>query len=126
VGLAPLLWRGPNPCLLWGLGPVPCPHRRRLSAFPPTPIPHPITEVSGHFLTGDLLEWGVGAMHEDAASKAERYRNEANKYGELAKQAEPGYLADVFRKVAVQYAFMAEDVLRETERRRRAGLDRTG
>jgi hypothetical protein len=29
------------------LGPVPCPHRRRLSALPPTPIPHPITEFSG-------------------------------------------------------------------------------
>jgi hypothetical protein len=65
-------------------------------------------------------------MHEDAASNAERYRKEANKYGELAKEAEPGYLADVYRKVAVQYAFMAEDVLRETERGRRAGSDRTG
>jgi hypothetical protein len=65
-------------------------------------------------------------MHEDAASKAERYRKEANKYGELAKKAEPGYLADVYRKVAVQYAFMAEDVLRETERGRRAGSDWAG
>jgi hypothetical protein len=65
-------------------------------------------------------------MHEDAACKAERYRKEANKYGELAKQAEPGYLADVYRKVAIRYAFMAEDALRESERHRRAGLDRTG
>jgi hypothetical protein len=56
-------------------------------------------------------------MPEDAASKAERYRKEANKYGELAKQAEPGYLADVFRKIAVRYMLMAEDVLREAERR---------
>jgi hypothetical protein len=64
-------------------------------------------------------------MHEDAVNKAERYRKEANKYGELAKQAEPGYLADVYRKVAVQYAFMAEDALKETERRRRAGFDWT-
>jgi hypothetical protein len=64
-------------------------------------------------------------MHEGAASRAERYRKEANKYGELAKQAEPGYLADVYRKVAVRYAFLAEDVLKETERRRRAGFDRT-
>jgi hypothetical protein len=56
-------------------------------------------------------------MPEDAASKAERYRKEANKYGELAKQAEPGYLADVFRKIAVRYVLMAEDVLREAERR---------
>jgi hypothetical protein len=105
---------------------VPSPHSRRLAALPPTPIPHPITEFSGHLSDRDLLEWGRGAMHEDAASKAERYRKEANKYGESAKQAEPGYPADVYRKVAVRYAFMAEDVLRETERRRRAGLDRTG
>jgi hypothetical protein len=65
-------------------------------------------------------------MGEDTASKAARYRTEANKYGELAKQAEPGYLADVFRKVAMRYAFMAEDVLRDAERRQSAGLDRNG
>jgi hypothetical protein len=63
-------------------------------------------------------------MQEDAASKAERYRRAANRYGEMAKEAEPGYLAEVFRKVAVRYVFMAEDVLREAERRAR--LDRTG
>jgi len=40
-------------------------------------------------------------MREDAASKAERYRRAANRYGEMAKEAEPGYLAEVFRKVAV-------------------------
>jgi len=56
-------------------------------------------------------------MPEDSASKAERYRQEANKYGELAKVAEPGYLADVFRKIAVRYVLMAEDVLREAGRR---------
>jgi hypothetical protein len=65
-------------------------------------------------------------MQEDAASKVERYRRAANRYGELAKQAEPDYLADVFRKVAMQYVLMAEDVLREAERRRGARLDRTG
>jgi hypothetical protein len=51
-------------------------------------------------------------MREDAASKAERYRKAANKYAELAKTAEPDYLAEVFRKVAVRYVFMADDVLR--------------
>jgi hypothetical protein len=65
-------------------------------------------------------------MREDAASKVERYRRAANKYGEMAKQAEPDYLAEVFRKVAVRYVFMAEDALREADRRRGAGLDRTG
>jgi hypothetical protein len=55
-------------------------------------------------------------MREDAASKAERYRREANKYGELAKQAEPDYLAAFYRKIAVRYVYMAEDVLKYAER----------
>ena len=58
-------------------------------------------------------------MQEDALSKAERYRKAANKFGEMAKQAEPGYLAEAFRKVAVRYVFMAEDVMRDAEHRRR-------
>jgi hypothetical protein len=52
---------------------------------------------------------------QDAVSKAERYRKEANKYGELAKSAQPAYLGDVYRKVAVRYVFMAEDLLRRAE-----------
>jgi hypothetical protein len=59
---------------------------------------------------------GVGSMREDALSKAERYRKAANKYGEMAKQAEPSYLADVYRKIAVRYVFMAEEELRWAER----------
>jgi hypothetical protein len=65
-------------------------------------------------------------MREDAASKVERYRRAANKYGEMAKHAEPHYLAVVFRKVAVRYVFMADEALREAEHRRGARLDRTG
>ncbi len=64
-------------------------------------------------------------MREDAASKAERYRRAANRYGEMAKEAEPGYLAEVFRKVAVRYVFMAEDVLK-AERHRGTRLERAG
>jgi hypothetical protein len=60
----------------------------------------------------DSFGVGVGAMREDAASKVERYRRAANKYGELAKHAEPDYLAAVFRKVAVRYVFMAEELAR--------------
>ena len=60
-------------------------------------------------------------MHEDAWSKAERYRQAANRYGDLAKQAEPGYLAEVFRKIAVRYMFMSEDVSRP-ERLTAAGM----
>jgi hypothetical protein len=59
-------------------------------------------------------------------SKAERYRRAANKYGEMAKEAEPGYLAEVFRKVATRYVFMAEDALRGNGFRHSARLDRTG
>jgi len=42
-------------------------------------------------------------MSEDALSKAERYREAANRYSELAKEAQPGYLAEVYHKIAVQY-----------------------
>src|SRR5271169_3237440 len=64
------------------------------------------------------LGWGAGAMSEDALSKAERYRKAANKYAELAKHTEPDYHAELFRKVAVRYVFMAEDLLKWSERRR--------
>ena len=57
-----------------------------------------------------------------SVSKAERYRKEANKYAELAKDAQPAYLADVYRKVAVRYVFMAEELLKGPQRRR--GADR--
>jgi hypothetical protein len=53
---------------------------------------------------------------KDPLSKAERYRKQANKYGELAKNAQPAYLGDVYRKVAVRYVFMAEDLLRRAEK----------
>jgi hypothetical protein len=107
-----------------GLGPVPCPHTRREDAAGSSQISLRITQFSGHAVLGISLGWGVGAMQEDASSKAERYRRAANRYGEMAKEAEPGYLAEVFRKVAVRYVFMAEDTLREAERRGR--WDRTG
>jgi hypothetical protein len=61
-------------------------------------------------------------MREDALSKAERYREAANRYRELAKQAEPGYLAEVYRKIAAQYFSMAGDLL--AERPGGHGLDR--
>jgi hypothetical protein len=54
-------------------------------------------------------------MVEDALSKAERYRSAANRYGEMAKQAEPGYLAEVFREIAARYVSMAEEILRWPE-----------
>jgi hypothetical protein len=51
-------------------------------------------------------------MSDDGLSKAERYREAAHRYGELAKQAEPGYLAEVYRKIAAQYFSMAADLLK--------------
>jgi hypothetical protein len=55
---------------------------------------------------------------QDAVTKAERYRKAASKYGEMAKYAEAEYVAEIYRKVAVRYVFMAEDLLKWSERRR--------
>jgi hypothetical protein len=56
-------------------------------------------------------------MYESAWSKAERYRREANKYSEMARQTEPGHLADVFRKIAMRYSSMADDLLQWQDQR---------
>jgi hypothetical protein len=42
---------------------------------------------------------------QDPVTKAERYRKAANKYGEMAKQAEVDYVAEIYRKVAVRYVW---------------------
>ena len=55
-------------------------------------------------------------MSEHALSKAERYRKAANRYSELAKQAEPNYLAEVYSKIAAQYLSIAEDLLKWADR----------
>jgi hypothetical protein len=65
-------------------------------------------------------------MSEDALSKAERYREAANRYSELAKEAQPGYLAEVHHKIAVQYHFMASDLSKWTDRPRDNGRIGTG
>jgi hypothetical protein len=49
-------------------------------------------------------------------SKAERYRREANKCAELAKSASPAFLGEIYQKIAVRCAFMAEELLRGPER----------
>jgi hypothetical protein len=46
----------------------------------------------------------------DSVSKVERYRREANRCAELAKDASPPFLAEIYRKVAVRYVFMAEEL----------------
>src|ERR1700730_15688175 len=46
----------------------------------------------------------------DPLSRAEHYRKLAIKYRELAKFAQPAYLGDFYRGIAVRYAFMAQEV----------------
>jgi hypothetical protein len=48
----------------------------------------------------------------DSVSKVERYRKEANRCAPLAKEASPPFLAEIYRKVAVRYVFMAEELLK--------------
>jgi hypothetical protein len=48
----------------------------------------------------------------DSVNKVERYRTEANRCAELAKEASPPFLAEIYRKVAVRYVFMAEELLK--------------
>ena len=48
----------------------------------------------------------------DSVRKVERYRKEANRCAELAKEASPPFLAEIYRKVAVRYVFMAEELLK--------------
>jgi hypothetical protein len=46
------------------------------------------------------------------ADRAERYRKEANRYAEQARTAQPGLLSDLYRKTAVRYMLMAQDLER--------------
>jgi hypothetical protein len=46
----------------------------------------------------------------DPSSRAEHYRELAVKYRELAKFAQPAYLGDFYRRIAVRYAFMAQEL----------------
>jgi hypothetical protein len=56
-------------------------------------------------------------MMEQQLKRAEHYRQQANRYADLAKTAELDFLGDFFRKTAVRYVLMAEDLERWTERR---------
>ena len=47
----------------------------------------------------------------DPLSRAEHYRKLAVKNRELAKFAQPAYLGDFYRRIAVRYAFMAQEAL---------------
>ena len=58
-----------------------------------------------------------GAGVRDPSNRADHYRKEAAKYHELAKLACPAYLGDFYRRIAVRYLFMAEELSREAGRR---------
>jgi hypothetical protein len=46
------------------------------------------------------------------SDKVSRYRREASRCAELAKTAEPYFLRGIYRKTAVRYALMVEDLER--------------
>jgi hypothetical protein len=52
----------------------------------------------------------------DHLHKAEHYRKLAAKNHELAKFAQPAYLGDFYRGVAVRYAFMAHEASKLAEK----------
>jgi hypothetical protein len=54
---------------------------------------------------------------QDPFDRADHYRKEAMKYHELAKRAEPAFLGEFYRRVAVRYMFMGEDILNEARAR---------
>jgi hypothetical protein len=64
------------------------------------------------------VEWGLveGPMRHPL-DRADHYRNEAVKCHELAKHAQPAFLGDFYRRIAVRYMFMAEDLLNEARAR---------
>jgi hypothetical protein len=49
---------------------------------------------------------------EQRLKRAEHYRQQANRYADQAKAAELDYMGDFFRKIAVRYVLMAEDLER--------------
>jgi hypothetical protein len=58
----------------------------------------------------------VGAAMGDLLSRAEHYRKQAETYHELAKFAQPAYLGDFYRGVAVRYVFMSQELSKQAEK----------
>jgi hypothetical protein len=53
---------------------------------------------------------------QDLSSKAEWYQKEASNCAELAKSASPYFVREIYRKVAVRYAFMGEKLQKGHDR----------
>jgi hypothetical protein len=75
------------------------------------------SKLPGHWFRSDCADamWrpsgtkSQGGMR-DPLSRAEHYRKLAVKHRELAKFAQPAYLGDFYRGIAVRNAFMAQEV----------------
>jgi hypothetical protein len=59
----------------------------------------------------------------DVVSRAEHYEKLAHKYHELAKVAQPAYLGDFYRGVAVRYIFMAQEASERAKKETRFTAD---
>jgi len=96
--------------------PVPLPFSKLCSTKPLPQSSHRSALLAGHARLDDSLS---GRAMLERLSRAERYRKEANRYADLAKDTtQPGFLTDLFRRTAVRYVLMAEDLERSPERRR--------
>jgi hypothetical protein len=56
-------------------------------------------------------------MNDHLLRRLERYQQLAHEYHELAKIAQPAYLGNFYRGVAVRYVFMAQEVSNRAERK---------
>jgi hypothetical protein len=54
---------------------------------------------------------------QDPLGRADHYRKKAMECGELAKNVRPAFLGDFYRRVAMRYVFMAEEILNEARAR---------
>jgi hypothetical protein len=54
-----------------------------------------------------------GSVVQNPFDRSDHYRKKAVRCHELAKVAEPAFFADFYRRVAVRYMFMAEEVFNE-------------
>jgi hypothetical protein len=62
----------------------------------------------------------------DLLRKAEHYQSLAVKYHDLAKSAEPAYLGDFYRNVAVRYVLMAQEITKRAEREAGSAAELSG
>jgi hypothetical protein len=88
-------------------------HAGSFAFFGTGSLPSLWTDTGPPISTAILAEGdSSGGKMLDSVSKVERYRKEAIRCAELAREASPSFLAEIYRKVAVRYVFMAEELLK--------------